>query len=131
MSIDVPELANLEQVRGRWRGAVAGVLAKSTRKDPEELGEQPERLLETPTYDGIAIRALYTALFHILVQQGYYKAYAGVTLPNPASVGLHSAMGIWLQRRSYGHKRQVAARASRTSHTFRLCSERWTAIRRL
>jgi methylmalonyl-CoA mutase len=62
VSIDVPELADLEQVRGRWRSAVAGVLAKSTRKDPEELGDAPERLLETPTYDGIAIRALYTAL---------------------------------------------------------------------
>lgn len=62
MSIDVPELAELEQVRGRWRTAVAGVLSKSTRKDREEWGEQPERLLETPTYDGIAIRALYTAL---------------------------------------------------------------------
>lgn len=62
MSIDVPELADLEQVRGRWRSAVAGVLAKSTRKDPEQLGDAPERLLETPTYDGIAIGALYTAL---------------------------------------------------------------------
>lgn len=62
MSIDVPELADLEQVRGRWRTAVAGVLAKSTRKDSEELGDEPERLLENPTYDGIAVRALYTAL---------------------------------------------------------------------
>ncbi len=62
MSIDVPELADLEQVRGRWRAAVAAVLAKSTGKDPAELGDQPERLLDTPTYDGIAIRALYTAL---------------------------------------------------------------------
>ena len=62
MSIDVPELADLEQVRERWRTAVAGVLSKSTRKDPAELGDEPERLLETPTYDGIAIRALYTAL---------------------------------------------------------------------
>ena len=61
MSIDVPELADLEQVRGRWRSAVAGVLSKSTRRDPAELGDQPERLLETPTYDGFAIRALYTA----------------------------------------------------------------------
>jgi methylmalonyl-CoA mutase len=62
VSIDVPGLADLEQVRGRWRTAVAGVLSKSMRKDPEQLGDQPERLLETPTYDGIAIRALYTAL---------------------------------------------------------------------
>ena len=39
-------------------------------------------------------RALYTALFGILVRQGYYKAYAGITLPNPASVGLHQTMGF-------------------------------------
>ncbi|WAC89486.1 methylmalonyl-CoA mutase small subunit [Mycobacterium sp. Aquia_213] len=61
MSIDVPELAGLEQVRERWRTAVAGVLAKSTRKEPAELGEQPEQLLDTPTYDGFAVRPLYTA----------------------------------------------------------------------
>ncbi|CDO88346.1 methylmalonyl-CoA mutase [Mycobacterium triplex] len=61
MSIDVPELADLEQVRERWRTAVAGVLAKSTRKEPAELGDQPEQLLDTPTYDGFAVRPLYTA----------------------------------------------------------------------
>jgi methylmalonyl-CoA mutase len=62
VSIDVPELADLEQVRARWRSAVAGVLSKSTRKEPADLGDQPEQLLETPTYDGFAVRALYTAL---------------------------------------------------------------------
>lgn len=61
MSIDVPELADLEQVRGRWRSAVAGVLSKSTRTDPAELGDEPEQRLETPTYDGFVIRPLYTA----------------------------------------------------------------------
>jgi phosphinothricin acetyltransferase len=44
---------------------------------------------------GIA-RALYTALFEILVAQGYRNAYAGVTLPNPASVAMHEAMGFEL-----------------------------------
>lgn len=39
-------------------------------------------------------RALYTALFKILVRQGFFKACAGVTLPNAASVGLHEAMGF-------------------------------------
>lgn len=39
-------------------------------------------------------RALYTALFQMLRLQGYYKAYAGITLPNAASVGLHEAMGF-------------------------------------
>ena len=62
MSTDVPELADLEQVRERWRTAVAGVLSKSTRRDPAELGDQPEHLLDTPTYEGFAIRPLYTAL---------------------------------------------------------------------
>ncbi|OBK25478.1 methylmalonyl-CoA mutase small subunit [Mycobacterium asiaticum] len=61
MSIDVPELADLEQVRGRWRSAVAGVLSKSTRTDPADLGDHPEERLETPTYDGFVIRPLYTA----------------------------------------------------------------------
>jgi methylmalonyl-CoA mutase len=61
VSIDVPERANLEQVRGRWRSAVAGVLAKSTRKDPAELGDQPEQLLDAATYEGFVVRPLYTS----------------------------------------------------------------------
>jgi methylmalonyl-CoA mutase len=61
VSIDVPEFADLEEVRERWRTAVAGVLAKSTRKEPADLGEHPEQLLDTPTYDGFAVRPLYTA----------------------------------------------------------------------
>ncbi len=39
-------------------------------------------------------RALYTALFGVLPLQGYVNAYAGITLPNPASVGLHESMGF-------------------------------------
>lgn len=39
-------------------------------------------------------RALYTALFDLLRLQGFFKAYAGVTLPNPGSVGLHEALGF-------------------------------------
>jgi L-amino acid N-acyltransferase YncA len=39
-------------------------------------------------------RRLYRSLFDILVKQGYYNAYAGITLPNPGSVGLHEAMGF-------------------------------------
>ncbi len=34
------------------------------------------------------------ALFPLLVWQGYVNAYAGITLPNPASVGLHEAVGF-------------------------------------
>ena len=39
-------------------------------------------------------RALYTSLLAVLPLQGCVNAYAGVTLPNPASVGLHQAMGF-------------------------------------
>jgi len=39
-------------------------------------------------------RALYTALFEILVTQGFRNAYAGITLPNSASEGFHHAMGF-------------------------------------
>jgi phosphinothricin acetyltransferase len=39
-------------------------------------------------------QALYSVLFEILRAQGFVKAYAGVTLPNPGSVGLHEAVGF-------------------------------------
>ena len=38
--------------------------------------------------------ALYTVLFELLRIQGYFKAYAGITLPNPASVRLHQRLGF-------------------------------------
>ncbi len=39
-------------------------------------------------------RRLYTPLLGILEDLGYYSALAGIALPNPASVGLHEAMGF-------------------------------------
>jgi L-amino acid N-acyltransferase YncA len=39
-------------------------------------------------------RALYQALFERLAEQGYRIACAGITLPNPASVGLHESLGF-------------------------------------
>ncbi|MFL5800362.1 MAG: arsinothricin resistance N-acetyltransferase ArsN1 family B [Roseiflexaceae bacterium] len=39
-------------------------------------------------------RALYTSLFALLRLQGFYNAYAGITLPNQASVGIHEALGF-------------------------------------
>lgn len=71
MSIDVSaEPAGMEQARARWRAAVAGVLAKSARREPADIDAEtsgePERLLDTPVeglagQGGFAIRALYTA----------------------------------------------------------------------
>jgi phosphinothricin acetyltransferase len=39
-------------------------------------------------------RALYGSLFALLRLQGFYVAHAGITLPNPGSVGLHEALGF-------------------------------------
>jgi L-amino acid N-acyltransferase YncA len=39
-------------------------------------------------------RSLYAALFRVLAAQGYHRAYAGIGLPNDASIGLHRAMGF-------------------------------------
>lgn len=44
---------------------------------------------------GVA-RGLYTALLDLLTQQGYANAFAGIALPNDASVGLHRAFGFRL-----------------------------------
>nr|WP_163807479.1 methylmalonyl-CoA mutase small subunit [Mycolicibacterium anyangense] len=57
-----PVSVKVDEERARWRTAVAGVLAKSSRRDPADLPPEPERLLESPTYEGFAIRALYTSL---------------------------------------------------------------------
>jgi phosphinothricin acetyltransferase len=39
-------------------------------------------------------RALYTALLDLLARQGFHSALAGIVPPNPASVGLHEAVGF-------------------------------------
>jgi phosphinothricin acetyltransferase len=51
-------------------------------------------------------RGLYMSLFKILAAQGYFNAYAGIALPNPASVALHESAGftkLGVYRR-VGHK---------------------------
>jgi phosphinothricin acetyltransferase len=42
---------------------------------------------------GIASR-LYGALFRILERQGFTNAFAGIALPNDASVGMHASVGF-------------------------------------
>jgi L-amino acid N-acyltransferase YncA len=39
-------------------------------------------------------RALYASLLGSLRRQGFVNAYAGITLPNPSSVGLHASLGF-------------------------------------
>jgi phosphinothricin acetyltransferase len=56
--------------------------------------------VETTVYvDGCTQRkgigqALYEALLPILRQQGFHVVFAGITLPNANSVGLHEALGF-------------------------------------
>ena len=50
--------------------------------------------VDASAHRGGVARALYTSLFAILALQGYRNAYAGITLPNPASEGLHRAVGF-------------------------------------
>jgi L-amino acid N-acyltransferase YncA len=38
--------------------------------------------------------SIYRSLLAILQLQGFYRALAGITLPNPGSVGLHQSMGF-------------------------------------
>src|SRR5215471_2105356 len=48
-----------------------------------------------PTYQRQGIgRVLYTRLFADLAQKGFCNAYAGITLPNEASVALHRSVGF-------------------------------------
>jgi L-amino acid N-acyltransferase YncA len=39
-------------------------------------------------------RALYAQLLPLLAAKGYHAAFAGIAVPNDASVGLHEAMGF-------------------------------------
>ncbi len=39
-------------------------------------------------------KTLYAQLFNLLRKLNYYNAYAGITMPNPASVALHKSMGF-------------------------------------
>ncbi len=39
-------------------------------------------------------KRLYTHLLELLRERGFYNAYAGITLPNDASVALHESVGF-------------------------------------
>jgi L-amino acid N-acyltransferase YncA len=79
-------------------GAVAGYAYASRHRDRAAY----QWAVDTAVYVGEGHRgrgmgrALYTALFELLRLQGYFKACGGITLPNPASVGLHEAVGFKL-----------------------------------
>ncbi|MBP2190883.1 methylmalonyl-CoA mutase family protein [Nocardia goodfellowii] len=49
-----------ETLHAAWRKGVAGVLAKARRVEVADLPDEPEKLLEETTYDGLTIAPLYT-----------------------------------------------------------------------
>jgi methylmalonyl-CoA mutase len=62
MRVSLQGSSAVESDRDQWRKAVAGVLAKSRRGDTADLAAEPERLLDSATYEGFPIRPLYTSL---------------------------------------------------------------------
>lgn len=103
----VPSLADFEErVRLTSRaypwlvfeagGAVAGYAYGSSHRSRAAYRWAVDvSVYVSPVHHGKGIgRRLYTELFERLKHQGFYVACAGITLPNDASVGLHSAMGF-------------------------------------
>lgn len=86
-------------------GAVAGYVYASRHRDPPSY----QWSVNTSAYvradqrgRGVG-KQLYRALFEQLVELGYFGAYAGIALPNAASVALHESVGF----RSLGVYEQV------------------------
>ena len=88
---------------GRWRVLVAAVddqvvgYACSSRFRPKPAYETS---VETSVYlapDSVGRGAgtrLYTELFELLEKEDIHRAYAGIALPNPASIALHERFGF-------------------------------------
>jgi len=77
-------------------GVVAGYAYVSRHRDRAAYGWSVDAAAYvSPAHRRRGVgRALYTTLFQALRLQGYFKAYAGITLPNAASIGLHEAVGF-------------------------------------
>jgi L-amino acid N-acyltransferase YncA len=79
-------------------GAVVGYVYASRHKERAGYGWSVDTAAYvSPAHHRRGVgRALYTTLFQVLRLQGYFKAYAGITSPNKASVGLHQGVGFTL-----------------------------------
>ena len=78
------------------RGAVIGYAYGSQHRDRSAYAWSAEvsAYVHAGTQRAGVGRALYTSLFAVLSLQGFRSAYAGITLPNVASVRLHEAVGF-------------------------------------
>ena len=77
-------------------GTVAGyAYASPHRVSPAYKWSVETSIYVHPEHQRTGIgRALYATLLEALRLQGYHRAYAGVTDPNPPSIGLHEAVGF-------------------------------------
>jgi phosphinothricin acetyltransferase len=77
-------------------GAVAGYVYASQHRSRAAYRwsvDTSAYVAESARRTGLASQ-LYAALFRLLAAQGYRNAFAGITLPNEASVALHRAVGF-------------------------------------
>lgn len=90
--------------KGRYRLLAAadahGVLAGFTASNPLRTREAYDISIETTVYvarnkryRGIGLK-LYQALFQELAGEDIHRAYACISLPNPASIALHQKTGF-------------------------------------
>jgi len=75
--------------------AVAGYVYAGSHRDPPsyQWSVNTSVFIRSDARGRGVGRALYTQLFEELVALGYYRAFAGIALPNAASVALHESVG--------------------------------------
>jgi len=78
------------------RGAVVGYAYGGQHRDRAAYAWAAEvsAYVHADAQRGGVGRALYESLFAVLSLQGFRSAYAGITLPNAASVKFHEALGF-------------------------------------
>jgi phosphinothricin acetyltransferase len=94
------EVPSLEEYTGRVVAEAEGQLLGYAYGSSHRERAAYKWSVETTVYVAAGVqrrgigRHLYSALFPMLKDAGYCNAYAGVTLPNPASIALHQAVGF-------------------------------------
>jgi L-amino acid N-acyltransferase YncA len=78
------------------RGVVAGYAYASPHRERAayQWSVEVSAYVGTEHHRAGIARALYISLFAALAVQGFHNAYAGVALPNDASLAFHEAMGF-------------------------------------
>ncbi|MCL2535164.1 MAG: methylmalonyl-CoA mutase small subunit [Nocardiaceae bacterium] len=103
------EAEDAARAYSEWQQAVAGVLAKSRRVDAAELGPEPQKLLETTTYDGVTVSPLYSGRDELpeAPLPGEFPFVRGADGSRDVNSG-------WLVAAQFGQDAQNAAEVNRT-----------------